>query len=253
MITIMDDGILEVNAIAFDGDAFDGKASANAAIAPTAVMKGHYSAFISNCQFYNFTESSMSPFRAQKTTYADTLEFTNCLFRDMSGDAIYLAAEKDYAGKYSAEYVSVKNCAFYKVLGYAVDLYRGGSDESTTGPKIVVDHCVLEDVNNKERGAGMRLFGVQNVNVTNTLFSNTGRGGAAIRFDETHWDKIVVTNCNLYNSGKVSSFWGKVVTGPMFTAKPEYQSLSNYQFNLKSALLGTKATDGKNIGLISQL
>ena len=70
----------------------------------------------------------------------------------MSGDAISLAAEKDDAGKYSAEYVEVKNCAFYKVLGYAVDLYRGGSDESTTGPTIVVDHCVLEDVNNKERG-----------------------------------------------------------------------------------------------------
>ncbi len=252
MITIVDGGILELQSLAFNADAFDGKASANAAIAPAAVMKGHYSAYISNCEFYNFTESAMSPFRAQRTTYADTLVFTDCLFRDMSGDAIYLSAEKEDAGKYSAEYVAVKNCSFYKVLGYAVDLYRGGSDESTTGPTIVVDHCVLEDVNNKERGAGMRLYGVQNVNVSNTIFSNTGRGGASIRFDETHWDKIAVTNCDIYNSGKVTSFWGKVITGPMFSIKPKYKSITNYDFtSLPNNLLEGKTTDGHAIGLFT--
>lgn len=251
MITIMDGGILELQSLAFNADAFDGKASANAAVAPAAMMKGHYSAYISNCEFSDFTESSMSPFRAQRTTYADTLVFTDCLFRDMSGDAIYLSAEKEDAGKYSAEYVVVKNCSFYKVLGYAVDLYRGGSDESTTGPTIVVDHCVLEDVNNKERGAGMRLYGVQNANVSNSIFSNTGRGGASIRFDETHWDKIAVTHCDIYNSGKVYSFWGKVITGPMFSSKPEYQSLKDYQFTLqKTPASWPRGTDGKAIGLI---
>jgi poly(beta-D-mannuronate) lyase len=254
MITIVDGGLLELQGVAFDANAFDGKASANAAIAPVAVMKGHYSAFIDRCEFYNFGESGYSAFWAQRTTYADTLVFTNCLFRDMSGDAIYLSAEKEDAGKYSAEYVEVKNCSFYKVLGYAVDLYRGGSDESTTGPTIVVDHCVLEDVNNKERGAGMRLFGVQNATVQNTIFSNTGRGGASIRFDETHWDKIAVTHCNLYNSGKVSSFWGKVITGPMYAIKPTYYATSAYDFETKflSPLWG-KATDKNAIGLFTPI
>lgn len=252
MMTIMDGGIPELQSLSFDADAFDGKASANAAIAPAAVMKGGYSAYISNCEFYNFTESSMSPFRAQKNSYADTLIFTDCLFRDMSGDAIYLSAEKEDAGKYSAEYVEVNNCSFYKVLGYAVDLYRGGSDESTTGPTIVVDHCVLEDVNNKERGAGMRLYGVQNIMVSNSIFSNTGRGGASIRFDETHWDKIAVTNCNIYNSGKVSSFWGNVIAGPMFDIKPAFTSVDKYNFTLlPTSTLNRKAADGKAIGLLS--
>lgn len=252
IFTIMDGGILELSSLAFNDEAFPGKTSANAAISPAPVMRGHYSAYVDNCEFYNFTESSFAPFKAQKTTYADTLVFTNCLFRDMSGDAISLAAEKDDAGKYSAEYVEVKNCAFYKVLGYAVDLYRGGSDESTTGPTIVVDHCVLEDVNNKERGSGMRLYGVQNVTVKNTIFSNTGRGGASIRFDEASWDKIAVTNCNIYNSGKVASFWGKVVTGPMFNIKPLYQSSSSFNFALQPGTgLDKKATDGSAIGLSS--
>lgn len=251
IFTIADGGVLELDNLAFNDKAFDGKAAAVAAISPAAVMRGHYSATVNNCDFYNFQEGSFSPFKAQKGTYADTLIFTNCLFRDMSGDAISLAAEKNDDGKYSAEYVEIKNCAFYKVLGYAVDLYRGGSDESTAGPTIFVDHCLLEDVNNKERGSGMRLFGVQNVTVKNTSFSNTGRGGASIRFDETHWDKIAVTHCNVYNSGKIYSFWGRAVTGPVFNTKPVYQSPSTYNFSLQttSPLVG-KGTDGSAIGLL---
>lgn len=252
IFTIADGGILELNGLAFDDEAFEGKAAAVSAISPAAVMRGHYSTYINDCEFYNFGEGAFSPFKAQRTSYADTLIFSNCLFRDMSGDAISLAAEKDDAGKYSAEYVEVKNCAFFKVLGYAVDLYRGGSDESTTGPTIVVDHCVLEDVNNKERGSGMRLYGVQNITVKNSSFSNTGRGGASLRFDETHWDKIAVTNCNLYNSGRISSFWGKVVTGPMYTIKPVYQASASYNFSLQAASpLQTKGTSGTAVGLLS--
>jgi poly(beta-D-mannuronate) lyase len=250
VFTIADGGVLELSSLSFNDEAFEGKAAAVAAISPATTMRGHYSAFISDCEFYNFSESSFAPFKAMKTTYADTLIFTNCLFRDMSGDAISLGAEKEDAGKYSAEYVEVTNCAFYKVLGYAVDLYRGGSDESTTGPTIVVDHCVVEDVNNKERGSGIRLYGVQNITVKNTIFSNTGRGGAAIRFDEASWDKIAVTNCNIYNSGRVSSFWGKVITGPMFNFKPDYKSIKTYDFNLRPlSQLAVKGIGGSAIGL----
>lgn len=250
IFTISDGGVLEMNNLAFNDEAFDGKAAASSAISTATAMRGHYSAYINNCEFYNFQEGGYAPFKAQHTTFADSLIFTNCLFRDMSGDAISLAAEKQDDGKYNAEYVEVKNCAFYKVLGYALDLYRGGSDESTTGPTLLVDHCVLEDVNNKERGAGMRLYGVQNATVKNTLFSNTGRGGASLRFDETHWDKISVTNCNVYNSGRIFSFWGKVVTGPMFNLKPSYRSFATHDFSLQTASpLITKGTDGDAIGL----
>jgi poly(beta-D-mannuronate) lyase len=251
LFMIADGGMLELRHLAFDNDAYDGLSSATAAVSPSVQMRGSYSAGIDDCEFYNYTEGSMSPFRATRNSYADTLRFTNCLFRDMSGDAIYLAAEKDDAGRYSAEYVEIRNCAFYKVLGHAVDLYRGGSDESTTGPTIIVDHCVLEDVNNRERGAGMRLLGVQNITVRNTSFSNTGRGGASIRLDETNWDKIVITNCSIYNSGRVSSFWGKAVSGPMYSAQPGYRAPAQYDFHLKNgAPLYQKATDGGPVGLL---
>ncbi|RYY64535.1 MAG: hypothetical protein EOO12_09420 [Chitinophagaceae bacterium] len=235
LLQLADSAVLELSGLTFDNDAFDERASASAAIAPVTPMKGHYSVFVDRCDFSNYTESSFSPLRAQRNTYADTVRFTNC---------------QDDAGKYSADFVEIRNCAFYRVLGHSVDLYRGGSDESTSGPTLAMDHCVLEDVNNKERGAGLRLLGVQNIVVKNTLFSNTGRGGASIRLDETNWDKITVTNCNLYQSGRVASFWGKAVKGPMYALKPAYRRASAYNFSnaATSPLLG-KATDGGAIGL----
>ena len=254
MFQVIDGGLPVIDGLQFDGDHFEDRAMAAAAIAPAPAMQGGYSAWIRNCSFANFSESSFSPFKAQKNTFADTLIFENCLFRDMSGDAIYLSAEKEDAGRYSADHVEVRNCAFYNVLGYAVDLYRGGSDESTSGPSIVVDHCVLENVNNKERGSGIRLNGVQKVVVTNTLFSNTGRGGASLRFDEASWDKIWVSHCSLYNSGRIDSFWGKVVKGPILQVKPAYKNAGQYDFTLQpSSLLVNKGRDGRPIGLVHSI
>jgi len=250
MIQVVDGGMPVVEGLLFDGEPFEGRAMAAAAIAPAPVMQGGYSAWVRDCSFANFSESSFSPFRAQKNTFADTLVFENCFFRDMSGDAIYLSAEKEDAGRYSADHVEVRNCAFYNVLGYAVDLYRGGSDESTSGPSIIVDHCVLENVNNKERGSGIRLNGVQKVVVTNTIFSNSGRGGAALRFDEASWDQIRVSHCSLYNSGRIESFWGKVVKGPVYRVKPAYRNAAQYDFSLHAASpLKGKGSDGTSIGL----
>jgi poly(beta-D-mannuronate) lyase len=96
----------------------------------------------------------------------------------------------------------------------------------------------------------MRLYGVQNVTVKNTIFSNTGRGGASLRFDEASWDKIAVSNCNIYNSGRVSSFWGKVITGPMFAIKPAFKSITTYDFSLQpTSALQTKGIGGTSIGI----
>ncbi|MBE7169365.1 MAG: hypothetical protein INR73_02180 [Williamsia sp.] len=249
MITIGDGGLLEMNGLSFNGDPYEGKAAPVAAVSTSATMRGTYSAWIAACRFYNFGEAGYSAFRAQKTTMADTLSFEGCLFRDGSGDAIYLAAEKDDAGKFSAEYTEVKQCSFYHILGAAIDLYRGGSDESTHGPSLVFDHCVLEDVNNRERGSGIRLLGVQNAIVSNSIFSNSGRGGASIRFDEASWDKLAITNCDVYNSGRIASFRGKVVKGPMYHFKPDYTLPAKYDFHLKYSANPVKSTDGRPLGV----
>jgi len=89
-------------------------------------------------------------------------------------------------------------------------LYRGGTDESTTGPRIDLYNSTFTDVNNQERGAVLRLLGVQVATIDNAKFFDSGRGGGSMRFDETPWDKISVTNCQFVNSGKIQSFSGKI-------------------------------------------
>jgi poly(beta-D-mannuronate) lyase len=250
-ITILDGGVLELDGLSFDGNPVNGNPAPAACITTAKKMAGTYSASINHCDFGFFQESTFNPFKATYTSYADTLRFSNCVFHDLSGDAIYLAAEKDDAGKYNAEYIEIKNCAWYKVLGSAINLYRGGNDESTTGPTLQMSNCVFEDVNNREQGYAIKLVGVQEMKLSNLAFSNSGRGGASIYINERRWDKIVITNCNLYHSGKIFSFFGKAVTGSVFNFKPEYISLQNYNFKYKTGNpLLTKGANGGVLGII---
>ena len=84
----------------------------------------------------------------------------------MSGEGINYAGEKDDRGKYSVEKLTVENCKFYHMLGSALNVYRGGNDESTSGPYVVVKNCSFNDVDNKEQGSVMRLLGVQQADIS---------------------------------------------------------------------------------------
>ncbi len=210
LITINDGGRLDIDGIAFNGDPIDGRPVPWAGIATAEKMRGTYAAFVRNCTFYNMQEGSSNPFKARPTSMADSLVFINCSFRDIAGDAIFLAAEKEDVGKYNAEYVAVTGCKWNKVLGCALNLYRGGNDESTTGPELNMSNCYFNDVNNREQGSVVRLVGVQTVKLDNLTFKDSGRGGCSIRFEERRWDKVDVRHCNFINSGMLKSFFGEI-------------------------------------------
>ena len=206
IIQIADGGLLTIKGIILNGKQSDGRGQAISAVSPAEVMSRSYKAKFDDCEFGNFGEGNMAGFKAFKNTLADTLVFTGCYFFEISGQGIDLAAEKDDNGRYSAEYLKVDNCRFYKILGCGINLYRGGTDESTTGPRIDLSNSLFTDVNNQERGAAMRLLGVQVINIDRATFENSGCGGGSIRLDETPWDKINITNCMFNNSGKIQSY-----------------------------------------------
>ncbi|MCL2098281.1 MAG: polysaccharide lyase 6 family protein [Bacteroidales bacterium] len=210
IITIADGGRLEIDGVDFDGNPVEGKPAPGAGITTAEKMRGGYSAFVFNCSFYNMQEGSASPFKALPASMADTLIFTNCTFHDLAGDAISLSAEKEDVGKYNAEYVGISRCRWNSVLGCALNLYRGGNDESTTGPELKMSDCSFDDVNNREQGSVVRLVGVQTVDIDNLRFKDSGRGGCAIRFEERRWDKISVKRCEFINSGEIKSFFGLI-------------------------------------------
>lgn len=202
-IQITDGGKLHIEGFAFNGKPAEGKARPTAGISPSPIMSGTYSARVENCRFFGFEESTYAGFRALKNTFADSLTFINCSFSDISGEGIGLGAEKDDTGKYSAENILIENCTFERILGAAVNIYRGGNDESTTGPTVTIKNCTVIDSSNQERGSAFRLIGAQIANIENTTFENSGRGGASIKFDECAWDAITVKNVTYANSGKL--------------------------------------------------
>lgn len=203
IIQIADNGKLRIKGFDFSGSQFEGKPKPNAGISPAPVMRGTYSAFMEDCNFYNFEESSFAGYRALKNTFADSLVFVNCNFSNISGEGIGLGAEKDDTGKYSAENILIENCHFEKILGASVNIYRGGNDESTTGPTVVIKNSKVVDSSNQERGSAFRLIGTQTADIENVTFVNSGKGGASIKFDECWWDDISVKNVSYTNSGKI--------------------------------------------------
>ncbi len=250
MITILDGGELSVGGIAFCGKPAEGRAGAKSGISTAAGMIKPYLLKVDGCEFYDFGEGNMFCIRGLANTFAQTITIKNCLFRDLSGDAINYADERADIGRYNAENFFIENCAFFRLLGLGVNIYRGGSDESTAGPNVTVSHCTFEDVCNKERGSALRLIGPQVMTVADCSFSNSGRGGASIRFDEATWEKVTVTNCNFHNSGRILTMTGKVVKGPVLDSKPEYSDAARYDFRQrKGSPLAALASDGTNIGI----
>lgn len=211
----------------------------------------HYKLFVDRCTFINLTDGRKSAFRAYPGTFADSIVFSNSLFHDITGEVISLAAEKDDRGYYNAENIIFKNCVFNKILTGAIDIYRGGNDESTAGPFVTIDHCTFNNVGNVELGYAVRLHGVQHSTTTNTLFNNSGKSGRAIWYEDFGWTKNTISHSNLFGSGKVQSFYGNVIKGKLGNHEPKFKNEGALDFTLVPASpLKNKGTDKKDIGAI---
>lgn len=234
-ITIENGASVKVKGIAFKG-AFGSSGDVRCGIRSTEKpMNKTYKAFIDGCEFYDFNESTFAGFKGSKSTLADSLVIINSLFRNISGSGINLAEEKDDKGIYGSEYTIIKNCVFSQILGSAINVYRGGNDESTLGPFVTIENCTINEVDNREQGAAVKLLGVQYARVINTNFVNSGKGGRSLDFREFRWDDILVNNCNFYQSGKIDSFYGKLIGPNIFKLQPNQKLL-------------VKSPNGKTIG-----
>ena len=230
MVTIADGGKMVIENITFDGVLEPGKALAKAGISTAFDMIQPYTLIVDGCEFQNFGEGGFFAIKGTKATFAESVTIRNCLFRDLSGDAINYAAEKDDIGRYNADDMLIENCSFYRLLGLPINIYRGGSDESTAGPYITISHCTFVDCCNKERGSVMRLIGPQVLTVENCNFDNSGRGGATIRLDEATWEKVRIANCNLWNSGRMMTTTSQAIQGKMYNFRPAYINADAYDY-----------------------
>lgn len=229
-ITIENGGDLKVKGLAFKGT-YESYSAPDGGIRTTdKPMNRPYLLTIDDCEFYDYNESNNSGFAASKGTFADSLIVLNSIFHHMSGNGIDLSSEKDDKGMYNAEYTIIRNCTFTNLMGSAINIYRGGNDESTLGPFVTVDHCSFNEVENREQGTVVRLIGAQQAAVTNCNFSFSGQGGRSVLFQEYRWDNILVDYCNFYESGKIESFYDKAAGANIYHLKPVYTNPEKLNF-----------------------
>ncbi len=166
-----------------------------------------YQLTVKNCTFTDFNESSFAGIKAEKSSFADSLIVKNCFFYNISGTGIAFNAEKEDKGIYNVENALIQDCIFSNILGSAIDIYRGGNDESTTGPFVEIYHCTFNEVDNKEQGAAIRLIGPQFIRFAYNNIYQSGQGGRSIECREFRYHDIKIENSNFYETGKIDTFY----------------------------------------------
>ena len=139
--------------------------------------------------------------------------------------------------------VVFENTIFRAITQWAIDYTRLGSDESTTGGSLTINHCVFDEVNDREDQTIIRQQGIKHIAISNTLFMNSSAKWV-VRLMGPGQN---AQNCNVYLCGKIGAFMGAKAEN-ILEVKPKFQK-NSYLAHPKSALLKA-ATDGQSIGII---
>ena len=238
---IGNDARLTLEGIAIRGDK-DGEPLAKYCFTANKESASNYSLVIDRCELSGFLVTDGGAlFKAYKNTFADSIIVRRCDIHDCYR-GFALAEEKEENGLYNAEVLLLENTVFHAITQWAVDYNRLGNDESTTGGALLVNHCIFDEVNDREEQTILRQKGIKRVWIANSLFMNSSAKWA-VRLTGAGQQ---AENCNIYLCGKIGTQAGAHTTGIM-TAKPKFLKKS-YQAHPKSPLAGA-ATDGTNIGI----
>ena len=240
-IVISNGGSLHIENIHFLGT-FQSYGNVGAGISTDkAGVLQSYRLTVKNCTFTDFNESSFAGIKAEKSSFADSVGIENCTFYNISGNGIAYNAEKEDKGIYNVENILIQDCIFSNILGSAIDIYRGGNDESTTGPFVEIYHCTFSEVDNREQGAAIRLIGPQFIRFAYNNIYQSGQGGRSVECREFRYHDILIEHSNLYHSGKIETFYAKNV-GQNSTDKPELVPYPTLNKNLPQSFKTTKIT-----------
>jgi len=177
MFTIQNGGSLQLKGVEINGE-MSPDLTGNCIVSTSHYsMNCNYKLLLEDCDVMDLDVNKFFDFlRSYKSTHADTVLIKNCDFDNLTGHVLRLDNETDDRGIFNAEYVILENSTFRNIEGTVLDLYRGGTDESTFGPTLKVNDCVLNNIGNgkrnKENGS-MMIHGVQVCYINNTEFIDT--------------------------------------------------------------------------------
>ena len=174
LFEIADGGSLKLSGVTISGRAAP-DISGNSAIRTTRYsMLDNYALVVEDSTIQDLEINySFNFFTVARHTFADRIEISNSVFRNITGHVLTLAQETDDLGLYNGEYISITGSTFQNIEGALADIYRGGTDESTFGPHFELRSSSLESVGNGSRNksaAAIRLLGVQAADIFDNSF-----------------------------------------------------------------------------------
>ena len=159
----------------------------------------HSSIGITGSKIQGFTGAGIV--MAPKSSYLDKITIQNSVFENNKAALLSLKDEDDNKGYYNAERIVVANNSFTNHTGQLATIYRGGNDESTMGPIFTFSNNKM--LNCTANGALIELFGVQQSNVNNNVFTSSNIAGKTVAYTDNtkafHYQKNNIT----VNSGTI--------------------------------------------------
>lgn len=168
-------GALEVENLWMDGAASPDQPGNNVISTSRYSMNRNYSLAVRDSRVTNLDVNHTFDFlKVYRSTFADSIEILDTEMTNITGSILSLDKETDDLGIYNVENVTIRDSAFTDIQGSVANIYRGGTDESTFGPIVVVEGNEFTNVGLGSRnrsGASLGFHGVQRLDVSDSIWN----------------------------------------------------------------------------------
>lgn len=226
LFELRDGGSLKLDGLTISGESSPDSAGNSVVRTQKWGMIDNYRVVVMNSQITDININHSNHFFVTgKGAFADEISLVNNTFTNVTGDIIQLDKETEDLGIYNAEYVTLKGNTFTNVQGSIVKLYRGGTDESTFGPHLLMNDNTLTNVGLGKRNksnSSLYLHGVQVTDIENNNVVNS----APVVVEHTVGEPKTVIKSNTFDGTDAPSIVELRVEGP-HTAVVENNKIVN--------------------------
>ena len=201
---ISKNGKLTLKDLSIDGN---GLHATNLICSDSTGYSDHYQLAISGCSFQNMKRENNFEnfFYAYKHTVADSIVIHDNSFVNNDCNVFIMSDQKDDKGYYNAEKVFIGHNRFINQSGMLLNIYRGGTDESTLGPHVVFSHNLLKNCSAALANDPLiSLMGAQQSEIFSNSFSNCSPKGTLLLYKDLVRARHVFKRNLLLTSGHVA-------------------------------------------------
>lgn len=170
-------GSLELENLWLDGAESPDLAGNNVISTSRYSMNRNYALAVRDCQVTDLDVNHSFDFlKVYRSTFADSIEVVNSEMTNVTGSIFSLDKETDDLGIYNLENLRISGSRFANIRGAVANIYRGGTDESTFGPIVVIEGNEFVNAGlgarNKSR-ASLKFHGVQKLYISNSTWERS--------------------------------------------------------------------------------